>query len=214
MARNRRKAALNHGKAVQRSVLQPLPDCSSSDLPGSPRSVPVSPERSHCAPHVFDVLPQLSADCSVTLGAADTASSDPSSSIPAASADPPSSTPWRNLFTHNRSASAGVQLSQLDTGASCSITADDVCTIEDTWGPTLIGYMAGRCPGKKALQNCCSHWPVPTQFSIHHSGWLLFRFNSISDLQQVLDGGPYFVFNRPLLLKAIPSFFRFETDEV
>ncbi|KAL5138763.1 hypothetical protein HKD37_10G028867 [Glycine soja] len=55
----------------------------------------------------------------------------------------------------------------------------DLQPLEEAWGHSLIGYVASRFPGKKALLDC-----------------------------------PYFIFQRPLLLKVMPTFFNFGNKEL
>lgn len=49
---------------------------------------------------------------------------------------------------------------------------------------------------------------------IHDSGWLIYRFNKIKDKLDVLSGGPYLVFGRPLMLRPMLAFFNFSTKEM
>ncbi|KAL0315181.1 UNVERIFIED_CONTAM: hypothetical protein Scaly_2881200 [Sesamum calycinum] len=49
---------------------------------------------------------------------------------------------------------------------------------------------------------------------LHDSGWLIFRFARAEDRQQILAGGPYFVYGRPLLLKTMPDCFEFKEDDI
>ena len=90
----------------------------------------------------------------------------------------------------------------------------DLQPLEEAWGHSLIGYVAGRFPGKKALLDCCQKWGVKFSYSAHESGWLVFKFESEDDLNQVLSAGPYFIFQRPLLLKVMPAFSDFGNEEL
>jgi len=49
---------------------------------------------------------------------------------------------------------------------------------------------------------------------MHESGWLIFIFSSEIDMIEVLNGGPYYVFGRPLILKIMPEFFDFTTSDM
>ncbi|KAL9347263.1 hypothetical protein Peur_058630 [Populus x canadensis] len=44
---------------------------------------------------------------------------------------------------------------------------------------------------------------------MHDSGWLIFEFPSESAMLDILGGGPYSVFGRPLILQVMPDFFDF-----
>jgi len=61
---------------------------------------------------------------------------------------------------------------------------------------------------------CCQKWGVKFSYSTHESGWLVFRFETEDDMNQVLSAGTYFIFQRPLLLKVIPPFFDFGNKEL
>jgi len=90
----------------------------------------------------------------------------------------------------------------------------DLQPLEEAWGHSLIGYVAGHFPGKKALLDCCQKWRVKFSFSAYESGWLVFKFESEDDMNQVLSIGPYFIFQRLLLLKVMPAFFDFGNEEL
>uniref|UniRef100_A0A3N7EM07 Uncharacterized protein n=1 Tax=Populus trichocarpa TaxID=3694 RepID=A0A3N7EM07_POPTR len=46
---------------------------------------------------------------------------------------------------------------------------------------------------------------------MHDSNWLIFAFSSKLEMLDILGGGPYFVFGRPLILKVMLEFFDFTT---
>ena len=49
---------------------------------------------------------------------------------------------------------------------------------------------------------------------MHDSGWLVFNFDSEMDMLKVLNGGPYSVHGRLLILKIMPEFFDFDTSDM
>jgi hypothetical protein len=49
---------------------------------------------------------------------------------------------------------------------------------------------------------------------MHDSGWLIFKFTSELDMLVVLNGGPYHVFGRLLILKHMPDYFDFDTSDM
>ncbi|KAG4958281.1 hypothetical protein JHK87_034914 [Glycine soja] len=116
------------------------------------------------------------------------------------------STPWINLFKDSRKPSKGFGLK------FSPLSPED--PLEKAWGHSLIGYVAGRFPGKKALLECCQKWGVKFSYSTHESDWLAFKFDSGDDMNHVLSVGPNFIFQRPLLLKVMPSFFDFGNEEL
>lgn len=119
---------------------------------------------------------------------------------------------WANLFKDNRNGF------KLGTKLKFIPSSDDVILVDDShildskqaWGHALLGYFAGRFPGKAALLNLCASWNVKFRYIPHSSGWLVFKFQSEADLLKVLCGGPYFAFGRSLLLKEVPEGFEFE----
>jgi len=46
---------------------------------------------------------------------------------------------------------------------------------------------------------------------MHDSGWLIFAFPSKMEMLDILGGGPYYVFGRPLILKVMLIFFLFSS---
>jgi hypothetical protein len=49
---------------------------------------------------------------------------------------------------------------------------------------------------------------------MHDSGWLIFKFTSELDMLAVLNGGPYHVFGRLLILKHMLDYFDFDTSDM
>ncbi|KAL2474500.1 zinc ion binding [Abeliophyllum distichum] len=126
-----------------------------------------------------------------------------------------SKAPWVNLFKDNRKPKESLALRVYENLPDrVELDVDDEDDLELTWGHCLIGYFAGRFPGKKALLNLCSSWDVEYEYHTHASGWLVFKFHDEASREKVLKGGPYFVFGRPLLLKVMPKYFRFNDKEI
>ncbi|KAJ6986396.1 hypothetical protein NC653_024088 [Populus alba x Populus x berolinensis] len=72
-----------------------------------------------------------------------------------------------------------------------------------------------QSPGFKALNNIISSsWKCDATLSIHESGWLVYKFKNIDDKLAVLANGPYLIYGRPLILKAMPEYFSFGKDEM
>jgi hypothetical protein len=86
---------------------------------------------------------------------------------------------------------------------------------KDRWRFSLIGYIAGKFPGYTSLSHFInSSWKRNVKFSMHDSGWLIFNFDSEVDMLEVLNGGPYSVHGRLLILKIMPEFFDFDTSDM
>jgi len=49
---------------------------------------------------------------------------------------------------------------------------------------------------------------------MHDSGWLIFAISSETDTIDVLGGGSYSLFGRPLILKLMPDFFDFQSTKM
>jgi len=78
-----------------------------------------------------------------------------------------------------------------------------------------VGYVVGKSLGLKALSNIISStWRCEASLAIHKSGWLVYRFKTVDDKLTVLANGPYLVYGRPLIPKAMPKYFDFGTDEM
>ncbi|KAH1265639.1 hypothetical protein GmHk_01G001310 [Glycine max] len=179
------------------------------------------------AHQVFDNLSECSVESesspevSCTLGVNDSITDDDSSHSCGSKSSPQlddnkALTPWVNLFKDNRSPSKGfgMKFSPPPSDDEVLLEETDLQPLEEALGHSLIGYVAGRFPGKKALLDCCKKWGVKFSYSAHQSGWLVFKFESEDDLNQVLSAGPYFIFQRPLLLKVMPAFFDFGNEEL
>ncbi|KAH1233513.1 hypothetical protein GmHk_09G025936 [Glycine max] len=168
------------------------------------------------AHQVFDNLSECSVESesspevSCTLGDNDSTTDDDSSHSCGSKSSPQlddnkAPIPWANLFKDNRNPSKGfgMKFSPPPSDDEVLLEETDLQSLEEAWGHSLIGYVAGRFPGKKALLDCCQKWGVKFSYSAHESGWLVFKFESEDDLNQVLSAGPYFIFQRPLLLKEL-----------
>lgn len=57
------------------------------------------------------------------------------------------------------------------------------------------------------------NWKVPCKILPHYNGWVIFQFENNEDMDNVLAGGPYFIFGRSLLLRSIPENFCFQDED-
>ena len=123
--------------------------------------------------------------------------------------------PWVNLFRDNRNLALGLMLEELEVDDDrVVLEKDDVDVVEEAWGFCLVGLFAGKFPGMVAVSKLRESWMVNCSFWRHRSGWLVFKFQSDDDRRKVLHGGPYFAYGSNLLLKIMPSCFRFEGEDV
>lgn len=230
MVKNKKKKLTNSAiKNVESVIDSPLP--SGSDFIAGvgitleKQTAPVVAPDSD-APQLFDQLPERGdeshphPDSSCTLGDDDTASQADDSKVEGGdhslANQNVNAAPWASLFKSN--VADPVWLHQVpgneELHKGVALLEDDVEQLGNTWGYSIIGYVAGRFPGRKAIMQCCQRWGVKFSYAPHESGWLVFKFQTENDMNSVLDAGPYFVFNRPLLLKAMPKLFDFGNEEL
>ncbi|KAL9384418.1 hypothetical protein Peur_004566 [Populus x canadensis] len=146
-----------------------------------------------------------------------------------AAASPPSHRPGKAPTVSHRSSSPVyptgtptvpqspplVHFPSYTTTSSCTLLDTDVGMYKDRWRFCLIGFIAGKFPGYTSLSSFInSSWKRNVNFSMHDSGWLIFNFDSEMDMLEVLNGGPYSVHGRLLILKIMPEFFDFDTSEM
>ncbi|KAJ6743062.1 hypothetical protein OIU85_017079 [Salix viminalis] len=63
---------------------------------------------------------------------------------------------WKDLFYFNRSAENGTKLvhfSELNNVTSYSLLENDLVSLKDIWESCVLGYIAGKFPVYKALNN-------------------------------------------------------------
>jgi len=160
-----------------------------------------------------------SPNVSQTLGDEDTSSDNSPESKNGANDAPrkevrPQAT-WVSLFKGERIKQKGLELQTLENLPDIfDIEQKELDDTQSAWGSCLVGYFAGRFPGKIALLKLCNSWNVKFNYYAHSSGWLIFRFENEMDRDQVMAEGPYFVFGRPLMLKVMPSCFEFDDKDI
>ncbi|KAJ6886286.1 hypothetical protein NC651_026847 [Populus alba x Populus x berolinensis] len=82
------------------------------------------------------------------------------------------------------------------------------------WWSSLIGFIAGKFQGYISLYKYVHNTWSNVNFSMHDTGWLIFKFTSELDMYKVLSGGPYYVFGQLLILKIMPEYFDFDTTDM
>jgi len=84
---------------------------------------------------------------------------------------------------------------------SCSLLAKDLDHTSDDWKLCAVGYVSGKFPGYRALNNIIGNtWKCEATLTIHESGWLVYTFQNEEDKLSVLYGGSYLVYGQPLIL--------------
>ncbi|KAJ6868635.1 hypothetical protein NC651_033654 [Populus alba x Populus x berolinensis] len=88
------------------------------------------------------------------------------------------------------------------------------------WKLCLIGYVAGKFLGFTALNKfIVSSSKCNVKLTMHDSSWLVFTFSfktfsSKADKLVVLNGGLYYIFGRPLILKTMLEYFDFTASDM
>jgi hypothetical protein len=78
-----------------------------------------------------------------------------------------------------------------------------------------VGYVAGKFPSYKALSSIISDtWHYKAKLTIYESCWLVYQFKNVDDKLVVLAKGPYLVYGCPLILKPMPKYFDFSTEDM
>lgn len=117
---------------------------------------------------------------------------------------------FTSLFHDNRNPNEGMCLSKFrNKNGVVEVSTKELDNVVSAWGFALIGYVAGGFPRIEAIKRLTSSWKVPHKFNAHKSGWLVFRFEIFEDRDQVLQGGPYLIYGRALILKKMPQLFEF-----
>lgn len=152
-------------------------------------------------------VPETSVSVSQTLGNEDTPSSS-KHSMDAAGEGGNKAKSFASLFQDNRNPSKGMTLLKIDfEDFFVEVEEDEVDDVVKSWGYALVGYVTGGFPGMEAINRLRNSWKITHNFNLHKSGWLVFKFDNEADRLKVLEGGPYMIFGRSLILKNMSSLF-------
>lgn len=158
-------------------------------------------------------VPQMTVNKGVAGG--DSPSPAKTAEAPAMATSHVNTPSYASMAKINRITTHGIKLETMTVNEEKITMMDADCLkVEETWGYALIGYVGGRFPGIKAIRDIMVKWKVQTKLHLHPSGWLIFKFINGEDRARVANGGPYLVFNRPLLLKEMPKEFAFGDEEI
>lgn len=58
------------------------------------------------------------------------------------------------------------------------LETEDIDVVEQSVGYCLIGYFAGRFPGRQAVIHLCDSWQVKYEYHVHTSEWFIFKLES------------------------------------
>ncbi|KAL0401729.1 UNVERIFIED_CONTAM: hypothetical protein Slati_4202800 [Sesamum latifolium] len=120
---------------------------------------------------------------------------------------------FAGLFSTNRRITTETKLAKFAVeNGTLTLEPTDLVNVRAKMGHYLVGYVAGKFPGLRAIRALAQSWGA--SFYQHDSGWLIFRFARDEDRQRVMAGGPYFIYGRPILLKIMPDCFEFKEDDI
>ncbi|KAL0408137.1 UNVERIFIED_CONTAM: hypothetical protein Sradi_1748100 [Sesamum radiatum] len=122
-------------------------------------------------------------------------------------------TSYAGLFSTNRRLMDEKKLRKIeDKDETLKLDTNDLIDVRSKLGHCLVGYIADKFLGLKAIGALSKSWEAT--FQLHASGWLVFKFATEEDMQRIVTGGPYFIFDRPLMLKSMPVCFGFQEDDI
>ena len=105
--------------------------------------------------------------------------------------------------------------SALNDIQSYPLLSEDLNHSCDDWKLCAIGYVSGKFPVYRALNNIIGNvWKCEATLNIHESGWLVYRFQNEEDKVSVLCGEPYLVYGRPLILRPMSEYFDFSCSKM
>lgn len=98
-----------------------------------------------------------------------------------------------------------MHFSQISAAKNYTLLDEDFDSNCDIWKSCITGYVAGKFPGFKALNNIIVNtWQCDASLTIHESEWLIYRLSNVDDKLVVLASGPYLAYGKPLILKPMP----------
>lgn len=99
---------------------------------------------------------------------------------------------FASFFQDKRNPNKGIPLCKMENQQGfVIIDPDDVTDVIETWGYSLVGYVAWGFPSLDAINKMRATWKVLNKYYIHKE----------EDQQSILEGGPYMIYGRPLILK-------------
>ncbi|XP_011002178.1 PREDICTED: uncharacterized protein LOC105109244 [Populus euphratica] len=130
----------------------------------------------------------------------------------------PAAGKWRDMFSSNRNTAncpTIVHFSDSSNAENYTLLDGDLDNNCDVWKLCVVANVAGKFPGFKALTSMIGNtWKCDASLTIHDSGRLINKFNNEDDKLFVLSGGPCLVYGRPLVLKSMPEYFDFASNEM
>ncbi|KAL2224895.1 UNVERIFIED_CONTAM: hypothetical protein Sindi_3008200, partial [Sesamum indicum] len=70
------------------------------------------------------------------------------------------------------------------------------------WETTAVGYFLGKRPYYHHLKEFAfSVWPALREVTANTNGFFFFRFKSVIDMEEVIEGGPWLFQGQPIVLQ-------------
>ncbi|VFR01060.1 unnamed protein product, partial [Cuscuta campestris] len=116
---------------------------------------------------------------------------------------------FASFFKKNRAEDKGMKLHKV-VAPKCFIPEEDMLTVEEIWGPCLVGCFTGRFPGLIAIQKLVDSCGVKCKFLPHHQGWVVFKFLTNEDRDSALLHAKKELNNKKLLINIPPDDFMWD----
>nr|TKS06661.1 hypothetical protein D5086_0000120850 [Populus alba] len=109
----------------------------------------------------------------------------------------PGSRVWKDFFSASKPTAPCITLKNFSLNhltKSCAISPEDFQPQFEVWNLCVVGYVSGKNPGTwLSMELSPLFGSVKLHFTIHDSGWLIYRFTREEDKLFVLNGGPYLI---------------------
>ncbi|XP_056697358.1 uncharacterized protein [Spinacia oleracea] len=125
--------------------------------------------------------------------------------------------PWKNLFTGSKMASKGASLSFVtpvlqDGKKIAQLQEDEMNELTEKWKSSMVMYVVGDSPTiasvKRYMEGMWNSVAQPQVF-YHDDGYFSIKFVNMKDRNQIIAGGPYTFYGKPVIIKPWTANFNF-----
>ncbi|KAK6782209.1 hypothetical protein RDI58_020005 [Solanum bulbocastanum] len=124
------------------------------------------------------------------------------------------------MFRNNRATNNGMNLAYfppqvIDGKTMVQLEQEDVQTEEERRKCAIIAYVIGECPRYNTIHRYITmNWTTVAKPDVylHEEGYYTVKFQSLSDLKEIMCTGPYSINNRPIILKQWSPNFDFGSE--
>ena len=140
--------------------------------------------------------------------------------VPIQPTSPVRNTPWKNLFDQGNVHDKGLGLNYVSPVIQegvcvASVDMEEVEQLTNIWNRAVAFYVIGEAPTIDSVSRYVgAAWrdvPKP-KIQRHSDGYFVLLFQSQNDCQKVLNGGPYTIGGKPILLKKWTSKFNLHDE--